>query len=177
MWIREMCCLNDCSLGFEFENAYIWENDKDRSLTVKPWLWCTCKLAKITCKWFFKGVNSPYMCLQFTFSRSSFKIAKFTFVYFSVNSRCAIDGFDFIANCTHCVVHIQSMLTSFMISFWRFKIEHGNRNNTGNRCWDSTQKFVEAFDIKMSYFATKNVLFRHRFPLLFLLPRLTIWPS
>ena len=33
---------------------------------------------------------------------------------------------------------------------------------------------MERFDIKMSYFATKNVLFRHRFPVLFLLPRFII---
>ena len=32
-------------------------------------------------------------------------------------------------------------------------------------------QYVERWDKKMSYFVTKNVLFRHRFPVLFLLPR------
>ena len=32
-------------------------------------------------------------------------------------------------------------------------------------------QYVERWDKKMSYFGTKNVLFRHRFPVLFLLPR------
>ena len=32
-------------------------------------------------------------------------------------------------------------------------------------------RFVERFDIKMSNFATQNVLFHRRFPVLFLLPR------
>ena len=79
--------------------------------------------------------------------------------------------------------------------------KRGTRNNTGNRYWDSTQKcpiwpliilqqirvsdeiehfdldkkylILSRFDKKMPNVATKNVLFRHPLPVLFLLPRFT----